>query len=90
MTAGWVAVSPRERGRRLGYLVCLTVLHYAASSGHQELFLRTDDDRLRAIRTYVKLGFQPWLRDGAAASRWEAALRTMRTPRSWPGGPTLA
>lgn len=67
---GWVAASPRHRGHGLGYVVCLAVLRYAASAGHREIFLRTDDFRLPAIRTYLKLGFEPWLFDLSAPDRW--------------------
>lgn len=68
---GWVAASPRHRGHGLGYLVCLAVLRYAAFAGHREIFLRTDDFRLPAIRTYLKLGFQPWMFDPSAPDRWK-------------------
>ena len=70
---GWVAVDPRHRGRSLGRAVCLAVLHAARDAGHHEIFLRTDDHRLPAIRIYLALGFQPWHRDDPeAAARWQA------------------
>jgi mycothiol synthase len=67
---GWVAVSPAQRGRGLGYLVCLAVLRRAAATHQSGVFLRTDDHRYPAIATYLKLGFEPWLRDASAAARW--------------------
>jgi mycothiol synthase len=69
---GWVAASPRHRGHGLGYAVCLAVLRYATAAGFPSIFLRTDDHRSPAIRTYLKLGFEPWLFDSTAAERWRA------------------
>jgi mycothiol synthase len=72
---GWVAVTPEQRGHGLAYLVCLAVLHGALAMGQRGVFLRTDDHRTPAIATYLRLGFEPWLRDSTAASRWAAVLR---------------
>lgn len=69
---GWVAASPRYRGRGLGYVVCLAVMRSAAAAGHRDIFLLTDDHRLPAIRTYFKLGFEPWMSDPTAPDRWRA------------------
>ena len=71
---GWVAVRPEYRGHALGYAVCLAVMHYAKSAGHRELFLRTDDARLPAIRLYLRLGWQPWMRDPSSPARWQQIL----------------
>ena len=67
---GWVAVDPAHQGRGLGAVASLAVMHYAASRGHREIFLLTDDWRLPAIRTYLKLGFEPWLTDASHPERW--------------------
>ena len=67
---GWVAVDPAHQGRGLGAVASLAVMHYAASRGHREIFLLTDDWRLPAIRTYLKLGFEPWLADASHPDRW--------------------
>lgn len=69
---GWVAVVPQHQGHGLAAIVCLAVLHYAAAAGHQQIFLLTDDHRLAAIWTYMKLGFGPWITDGTQAARWDA------------------
>jgi mycothiol synthase len=67
---GWVAVDPAHRGQALGAVACLAVMRYAASHGYGEIFLLTDDWRLPAIRTYLKLGFEPWLADVSHPDRW--------------------
>jgi mycothiol synthase len=74
---GWVAASPAHRGHGLGYAVCLAVLRHAARLEFPSIFLRTDDHRLPAIRTYLKLGFEPWLFNDTAAERWRAISRVM-------------
>lgn len=72
---GWVSVLPGHRGLRLGRTVCSAVLHHATAQGHRTVFLRTDDHRLAAIRTYLGLGFEPWLYDESAPERWQEVLR---------------
>ena len=71
---GWVSVLPEHRGLHLGRTVCSAVLHYAAEQGHRAVFLRTDDHRLPAIRTYLRLGFEPWFYDPSAPERWRAVM----------------
>jgi mycothiol synthase len=71
---GWVAVDREHRGQGLGRVVSLAVLRKAADLGHAELFLRTDDHRLAAIRTYLSLGFVPWMYDDSAPARWQKLL----------------
>jgi hypothetical protein len=61
-------------------VVCLVVLQRATAHKLQ-VFLRTDDHRYPAIATYLRLGFEPWLRDPTAEKRWQvvrAALKTYR------------
>ncbi len=53
----WVAVHPEHRGQRLGYLVSLAVLHEFVRQGCRSALLRTDPERLPAIKTYQNLGF---------------------------------
>jgi mycothiol synthase len=74
---GWVAADPAHRGKRLGLLACLAVLHYAADAGNDELFLRTDDHRLPAIVTYFRLGFEPWMVDESSPTRWQAIRQSI-------------
>lgn len=71
---GWVAVRPRFQGQGLAYVVCLAVLRAAATLGDDAMFLGTEDFRLPAIYTYLKLGFEPWLYDWRTAARWEGIL----------------
>ena len=66
----WVATDPEHQGKGLGAAVTLAVLREAARRGMKDAVLETDDDRLPAIRTYQKLGFQPEHRHETHGSRW--------------------
>jgi mycothiol synthase len=68
-----------HRGRGLGRLVCLAVLHYLRHRGDVAAELSTDDFRLSAIRTYLGLGFVPVSLTAMAdrddhESRWSAVF----------------
>ncbi|MEM7682519.1 MAG: GNAT family N-acetyltransferase [Planctomycetota bacterium] len=78
---GWVGVLPEHRGRRLAMAICREVVRYAQDAGHIEVFLLTEDFRLGAIQTYLRLGFREVLpADDAVAARW----LTVRDVLGWP------
>lgn len=58
---GWVMCHPDFRGKRLGYAVCLAVMRMLHSQGYRTFILATSDDRVPAVKTYLNLGWQPWL-----------------------------
>lgn len=66
-----VGASPEHRGHHLGYQVSLAALHRLVHEGIHHAVLQTDDDRLPAIVTYLKLGFAPHLIDPNQAERWK-------------------
>lgn len=66
----YVAADPEHRGKRLGSLISLAVLHEFARLGCQDARLLTDDPRLPAIKTYLDLGFEPVRIDESHAERW--------------------
>lgn len=72
-----VAVRPAHRGRRLGYAVSLAALRRMAAEGAADVILRTDDFRIPAIRTYLRLGFEPVLVHGNQRRRWRAVFGAM-------------
>jgi mycothiol synthase len=69
---GWVAVHPRHRGRGLARAVCLAVLGYVRDLGHTYAYLLTEDFRLPALATYLRLGFEPEMTDPSHPARWRA------------------
>jgi mycothiol synthase len=74
---GWVAADPEHRGRGLGLCVCAAVTSRFLDAGYTDLYLRTDDFRLPAIRTYLKLGWIPFLFAPDMEERWRAVCRQL-------------
>jgi mycothiol synthase len=73
----YVGARPSERGRRLGEVVTRRVLVHFADSGLSQTVLETDDFRLPAVRTYLRLGFVPEPRAAGDAVRWSKVLRNL-------------
>jgi mycothiol synthase len=73
----WVAADPGYRGRQLGRIVSLAALHEFVSLGCKDAVLETQDFRLPAIRTYLRLGFEPVYRDDTHIPRWEEIHRQL-------------
>lgn len=82
MVLHWVATEPSHGGRGLGTAVSLDALHQGVREHQQRAFLQTDDFRIPAIRTYLRLGFEPVLTDDSHAPRWHSILSAL----SWPEG----
>ena len=76
-TLHMVAVAEAHRGRRLSRLVCAAVMRRARELGLKRLTLTTDDFRIAAIRTYLKLGWKPVMLVNCEdhARRWEAVMK---------------
>lgn len=77
-TVHMVCVHPDHRGHGLGYWLTLATLHRFRERGFRSVHLRTDDERLPAIHTYLKLGFQPVMIDESYPARWEALMAILR------------
>lgn len=67
---GWVASHPGHRGLGLGAQVTAAALAHALSLPPRLILLRTDDFRLPAIKTYLKLGFAPLFDHASYPERW--------------------
>lgn len=71
-TVHMVCAKPNHRGQGLGHLVTLAVLRFMLVQGYDSAFLGTDDFRIPAIKTYLRLGFVPeYLADGHRR-RWSS------------------
>ena len=78
---GWlhmVCVLPEHRSKQLGHILNLAVLHYFRNRGFKEVWLSTDDFRIAAIKSYVRIGFEPNIFDQSHAERWKAVLQQIR------------
>ena len=68
---GWVAAHPSFQGRGLGGLVTAAAMGQAMELGARPIYLLTDDFRIPALRTYLKLGFVPDESHPSYRGRWE-------------------
>ncbi|SHE36419.1 mycothiol synthase [Caldanaerobius fijiensis DSM 17918] len=66
-----VGVLSTHTGKGLGLQVSLAALHRMASEGKISAVLETDDFRIPAIKTYLKLGFKPVIVHENQVQRWE-------------------
>ena len=76
-TVHWVEVREDERGKRLGYIVSERVIEEATRRGYDRLYLTTDEFRIPAIKTYLKLGFRPVMWDTDMRPRWFPILQSL-------------
>jgi len=75
---GWVAGDSDHKGKGLGMAVCAAATERLIQAGYRNIRLQTDDIRLAAIKTYLKLGFQPFLYAPDMEQRWQAVLKELR------------
>ncbi len=73
----WVGTDPGHAGKRLGYEVSLAALQQAFAEHRAAAYLLTDDERIAAIKTYLRLGFVPVLADASHAGRWRTVLQRL-------------
>ncbi|MFZ4660077.1 MAG: GNAT family N-acetyltransferase [Caldilineaceae bacterium] len=81
---GWVAAHPDHTGQGLGGVVCAAVTKRLIAAGYSDICLLTDDERLPAIKTYLKLGYRPLIVTRDMSARWETVCQQL----SWPFTPT--
>ena len=74
---GWVATAPEHRGKGLGLAMCAQATARLIQAGYRNIYLLTDDFRLPAIKTYLKLGYEPFLFCQGMAERWECIYRQL-------------
>ncbi|MFP4384177.1 MAG: GNAT family N-acetyltransferase, partial [Spirochaetia bacterium] len=66
-----VGVRSEHAGHRLGYLVSLAALKLMVQEKRDRAVLNTDDFRIPALKTYLRLGFKPLLYHENQRERWE-------------------
>ena len=84
---GWVAAHPDHQGKALGMAACVATMRRYVSAGYTRIYLKTDDWRLAAIKTYLKLGFIPFLFLPDMEGRWRDVCEKLTwpfTPKQWP------
>jgi len=66
----FAGVCPEHAGKKIGYSVSLAVLHKFRNEGLGCGLLDTDDFRLAALKTYLRLGFHPLIIHENHPERW--------------------
>ena len=61
---GWVAGESAHSGKGIGMAACTAAVNHLLDLGYEDIYLLTDHWRYPALKTYLKLGFEPRL-DGA-------------------------
>ena len=85
---GWLACDPAHRGKGLGLAVSAAVTARLINEGYRDIHLYTEDWRLAAIKTYLKLGYIPFLYLPEMRERWRAVCIRLQwpfTPEFWKG-----
>jgi len=71
----WVGVAPSARGHGLAYVLSRHLLAYWQPRAAADVFILTDDWRVPAIVTYLRLGFRPETVHHNQVERWRALAR---------------
>ena len=69
----------KTRGKKLGFYVVYSVLEYMKEKGYEKAVLKTDDFRIPAIKTYLKLGFKPSFSHESHEERWKKIFEIIET-----------
>jgi mycothiol synthase len=77
---GWLAGDPAHAGKGLGMSVSAAVTARFIDEGCHPIHLYTEDWRLPALRTYLKLGYVPYLCAPDMPKRWQAICTLLRWP----------
>jgi mycothiol synthase len=82
---GWVASDPAHAGQGLGLVVSAAVTARLIAAGYRNIHLYTEDWRLPALKTYLKLGYIPFLYTPQMPERWQVICEQLH----WPFTPEL-
>ena len=72
-----IAALESHRGKGLGNLINAAILHRLKTLEFQSAHLLTDDFRLTAIKSYLKVGFVPEHTHGNHKKRWKDVLEQL-------------
>lgn len=68
-------------GKGLGKQVSVAALQRMQQEGRSKAILNTSVDRLPAIKTYLNIGFRPYIVDETHIERWKRAAETLKDSR---------
>lgn len=74
-----VACKPEARGQGIGRFLADLAVYILKKEGMKTAYLTTDDWRIPAIKTYLKVGFTPDLSTSEFEDRWKKVLKQCKT-----------
>ena len=76
---GWVGCRPEHTGKGLAAVTCAAVVRRFRQAGYRCIYLQTDDQRLPALKTYLKLGWIPNVMETEPdmPGRWQAVCEKL-------------
>ncbi len=80
---GWVAARPEHGGRGLGLAVCAAATKRFLEDEFEDIYLKTDDWRLAALKVYLKLGYEPFLFAPDMKRRWAEVCGKLGREWDW-------
>jgi mycothiol synthase len=86
---GYLVVHPDHRRTGLGKVLTALAVRRLLDAGYQTIWVGVQGFRLPAIKTYLKLGFVPFLHQVGLAERWRRICDQIEwpyTPDLWPTG----
>jgi len=76
----WLAVDPRYRGKSFGYIVASAATNRLIDINYGNIYVTTDDHRLAAIKTFLKIGFIPNVYRPEMYERWRKLCSNLNVP----------
>lgn len=83
---GWLACDPSHTGKGLGLAASAAVTTRFIEAGYKNIDLYTEYHRLPALKTYLKLGYIPFLCSSEVREMWREVCTQLRwpfTPETW-------
>jgi mycothiol synthase len=77
---GWLAADPTHIGKGLGMAVSAAVTARFIDEGYLNIHLYTEDFRLAALKTYLKLGYVPFPYASEMLDRWRNICDQLQWP----------
>lgn len=74
---GYVITHPNHRKKGLGLYVTALATNRLITAGYKSIRIVTNDHRLPALKTYLKLGFVPFLYASDMKNRWKEVYKKL-------------
>jgi len=79
---GYVAVRPESRGKGIGYKLLINILAEMKRRDISYAYLKTDSFRMPAVKTYLKAGFYPYIRNEEENRRWQGIMGKLKVSQT--------